>query len=157
MLLPAQGARIVLEPDAEDLVERFAAEHQDLRDVLDAIRDTAGLLSTQGGPESLAAVRHVDHLLTTRLLPHEDAEERQLYPALNRQLGGPESTETMSRAHTEIARLSRRITIHLRMADATGALRPEQIDDLRACLYGLHSVLRLHFSQEEESYFSLAP
>lgn len=63
----------------------------------------------------------------------------------------------MSRAHTEIARLSRRITTHLRMADETGTLKPEQIDDLRACLYGLHSVLRLHFSQEEESYFSLAP
>ncbi|WP_416961348.1 hypothetical protein [Streptomyces sp. Agncl-13] len=49
------------------------------------------------------------------------------------------------------------ITTHLRMADETGALKPEQLDDLRACLYGLHSVLRLHFSQEEESYFSLAP
>ncbi|MFE4336377.1 hypothetical protein ACFRQM_45650 [Streptomyces sp. NPDC056831] len=26
-----------------------------------------------------------------------------------------------------------------------------------SCLYGLHTVLRLHFSQEEETYFSLAP
>ncbi|WP_372481797.1 MULTISPECIES: heavy metal translocating P-type ATPase [Streptomyces] len=156
-LLPARGARTALEPDAEHLIHRFAAEHDDLRDALDAIREAAGLLSAQDGPGSLAAVRHVDHLLTTRLLPHELAEEHQLYPALNRQLGGPETTETMSRAHTEIARLSRRITTHLRMADEAGGLRPEQIDDLRACLYGLHSVLRLHFSQEEESYFSLAP
>lgn len=82
------------------------------------------------------------------------AEEHQLYPALNRQFGGPESTATMGRAHTEIARLSRRITTRLRMADEAGT--PEQVDDLRACLHGLHSVLRLHFSQEE-SYFSLAP
>lgn len=29
--------------------------------------------------------------------------------------------------------------------------------DLRACMYGLHSVLRLHFTQEEENYFSFAP
>ncbi|MGW3103352.1 heavy metal translocating P-type ATPase [Streptomyces sp. NPDC001100] len=156
-LLPARGAGTALEPDAEDLIHRFAAEHDDLRDALDAIREAAGLLSAQDGPGSLAAVRHVDQLLTTRVLPHEDAEEHQLYPALNRQLGGPESTETMSRAHTEIARLSRRITTHLRLADEAGALKPEQLDDLRACLYGLHSVLRLHFSQEEESYFSLAP
>ncbi|MGQ4435448.1 heavy metal translocating P-type ATPase [Streptomyces sp. SAS_260] len=156
-LLPARGTRTALEPDAEDLIHRFAAEHDDLRDSLDAIREAAGRLSAQDGPGSLAAVRHVDELLTTRLLPHEYAEEHQLYPALNRQLGGPETTETMSRAHTEIARLSRRITTHLRMADETGTLKPEQIDDLRACLYGLHSVLRLHFSQEEESYFSLAP
>jgi len=156
-LLPARGTRTALEPDAEDLIHRFAAEHDDLRDALDAIREAAGLLSAQDGPGSLAAIRHVDELLTTRLLPHEYAEEHQLYPALNRQLGGPETTETMSRAHTEIARLSRRITTHLHMADELGALKPEQLDDLRACLYGLHSVLRLHFSQEEESYFSLAP
>jgi hypothetical protein len=63
----------------------------------------------------------------------------------------------MSRAHTEIHRLARRITTHLQLADANhGRLRPEQIDDLRACLYGLYSVLRLHFTQEEENYFSLA-
>jgi hypothetical protein len=43
------------------------------------------------------------------------------------------------------------------MADEAGALRPEQVDDLRVCLHGLHSVLRLHFRQEGESYFSLAP
>jgi hypothetical protein len=33
---------------------------------------------------------------------------------------------------------------------------PDQLDDLRACLYGLHAVLTLHFAQEEEAYFSLA-
>ena len=27
----------------------------------------------------------------------------------------------------------------------------------QAGVYGLHSVLRLHFTQEEENYFSLAP
>ncbi|MFE9920430.1 hypothetical protein ACFYQA_02250 [Streptomyces sp. NPDC005774] len=61
-------------------------------------------------------MHHVDHLVTTRLLPHEYAEEHQLHPAPN-----------------------------------------TQTDDLRACLDGLPSVLRPHFSQEEESYFSLAP
>lgn len=63
----------------------------------------------------------------------------------------------MSRAHTEIDRLSHRIATHLALADAAGSLRPDQLDDLRACLYGLHTVLRLHFVQEEENYFSLAP
>ncbi|MFJ9615191.1 hypothetical protein [Streptomyces noursei] len=78
-----------------------------------------------------------------------------MYPALNERLGGPDATETMSRAH-EIERLAQRIATHLALADAAGALLPEQLDDLRASLYGLHTVLRLHFSQEEESYFSLS-
>jgi hypothetical protein len=102
-------------------------------------------------------VREVHRLLTERLLPHEYAEEHQLYPALEPTLGGPEATATMSRAHTEIERLARRVATHLSLADTQGALAAEQLEDLRACLYGLHTVLRLHFTQEEENYFSLAP
>ncbi|MGY5032997.1 heavy metal translocating P-type ATPase [Streptomyces sp. 900116325] len=151
-------AQVAIEPATEQLIQRFAAEHDDLRDVIEAVRETADQLSETTGPQALDAVRHVDRLLTDRLLPHEYAEEHQLYPALAPTLGGPETTATMSRAHTEIQRLARRITTHLQLADANhGRLRPEQIDDLRACLYGLYSVLRLHFTQEEENYFSLAP
>ncbi|WP_328891199.1 heavy metal translocating P-type ATPase [Streptomyces sp. NBC_00316] len=150
-------AQVAIEPATEQLIQRFAAEHDDLRDVIEAVRETADRLSETTGPQALDAVRHVDRLLTDRLLPHEYAEEHQLYPALAPALGGPEATATMSRAHTEIQRLARRITTHLQLADANhGRLRPEQIDDLRACLYGLYSVLRLHFTQEEENYFSLA-
>ncbi|MFD3486146.1 heavy metal translocating P-type ATPase [Streptomyces sp. NPDC058665] len=156
-LLPPRGNRATLEPDTETLIHRFATEHEDLRDTLDAIREAAGLISTNQGPQALRTLRRIDHLLTDRLLPHEHAEEHQLYPALNKQLGGPANTETMSRAHTEIDRLARRIATHLQLADEAGTVRPEQLDDLRACLYGLHTVLRLHFSQEEESYFSLSP
>ncbi|MFB7224718.1 heavy metal translocating P-type ATPase [Streptomyces sp. NPDC056227] len=150
-------AKVALEPATEELIQRFAAEHDDLRDVIEAVREAADQLSDSTGPHARDTVRHVDRLLTDRLLPHEYAEEYQLYPALAPALGGPEATATMSRAHTEIHRLARRITTHLQLADANhGRLRPEQIDDLRACLYGLYSVLRLHFTQEEENYFSLA-
>jgi heavy metal translocating P-type ATPase len=150
-------AKVTIEPATEQLIQRFAAEHDDLRDVIEAVREAADRLSDSTGPQALDTVRHVDRLLTERLLPHEYAEEDQLYPALAPALGGPEATATMSRAHTEIHRLARRITTHLQLADANhGRLRPEQIDDLRACLYGLYSVLRLHFTQEEENYFSLA-
>ncbi|MET7479292.1 heavy metal translocating P-type ATPase [Streptomyces sp. NPDC005648] len=144
-------------PSTEALIRRFATEHDDLQDVLDAVRDAADRLSDGAGPDALTAVDEVHRLLTERLLPHEYAEEHQLYPALAPTLGGSEATATMSRAHTEIERLARRIETHLTLAGPDGALPPEQLDDLRACLYGLHTVLRLHFAQEEESYFSLAP
>ncbi|MFD8386003.1 heavy metal translocating P-type ATPase [Streptomyces sp. NPDC059679] len=152
-----QAARPALTPAAEALIHRFAAEHDDLQDVLEAVRAAADRLSDSPGPKALAAVEETHRLLTERLLPHEYAEEHQLYPALAPTLGGPETTATMSRAHTEIERLSRRIATHLHLAHARGGLDAGQLDDLRSCLYGLHTVLRLHFSQEEESYFSLAP
>ena len=62
----------------------------------------------------------------------------------------------MSRTHAEIARLARRIGTHLEQAEAASVLRPDQVEDLLGTLYGLHTVLRLHFIQEEENYFSLA-
>ncbi len=115
------------------------------------------LCSDPTGPRTLAAVRRVHRRLTDQLLPHEYAEEHQLYPALAVPLGGSEATVPMSRAHAEIERLARRIAAHLSIVDASGTgLRAEQTEDLRACLYGLHTVLKLHFAQEEENYFSLA-
>ncbi|MFC8513235.1 heavy metal translocating P-type ATPase [Streptomyces sp. NPDC057257] len=149
--------RPALPPSTEALLRRFAAEHGDLQDVLDAVRDAADRLADGVGPQSLVAVREVHRLLTERLLPHEYAEEHELYPALAPTLGGPEATVTMSRAHAEIERLARRVATHLALADRDGGLSQDQLDDLRACLYGLHTVLRLHFTQEEESYFSLVP
>ncbi|WP_413759870.1 heavy metal translocating P-type ATPase [Streptomyces sp. MMBL 11-3] len=150
-------ARIVLAPDTEALIHRFAAEHDGFQDVLEAVRNAADLLCAGCGPQALAAVAEAHRLLTERLLPHEYAEEHELYPALAPALGGPEATATMSRAHTEIERLARRVATHLELVDGGGRPAPEQLDDLRASLYGLHTVLRLHFAQEEENYFSLAP
>lgn len=151
-----QATRPALPPAAEALIHRFASEHDDLQDVLEAVRSAADRLSDSPDPQALGAVEEAHRLLTDRLLPHEYAEEHELYPALAPALGGPEATATMSRAHTEIERLSHRIATHLQLARAGGGLSPGQLDDLRACLYGLHTVLRLHFTQEEESYFSLA-
>ncbi|MEO9140296.1 MAG: hemerythrin domain-containing protein, partial [Jatrophihabitans sp.] len=83
-------------------------------------------------------------------------EETQLYPALATTLGSPEATAPMSRVHAEIERLTRRLGTHLAQIDAAGSLDPGRVEDLLACLYGLHAVLTLHFTQEEESYFTLA-
>jgi len=71
-------------------------------------------------------------------------------------MGSGEVTATMSRMHAEIDRLCRRLRTHLEQADAAGGLSVDQSDDLLACLYGLHALLRLHFVQEEENYFTLA-
>ncbi|MFD0226252.1 heavy metal translocating P-type ATPase [Streptomyces hirsutus] len=157
VLRTGPAARPALTPTTEALIHRFAAEHDDLQDVLESVRAAADRLSDSPGPEALAAVEETHRLLAERLLPHEYAEEHELYPALAPTLGGPEATATMSRAHTEIERLSRRVATHVRLAHAGEGLSPEQLDDLRSCLYGLNTVLRLHFTQEEENYFSLAP
>lgn len=136
----------------DSLLRRFASEHETLLPVRSAVRRAADALDV-GDKAADGAVRHAYGLLTERLLPHELAEEKQLYPALSGVLGGPESTVTMSREHAEIERLVRRLRRHL--DEAPDGIQPDQVDDLRATLYGLDAILTLHFAQEEEAYFTL--
>ncbi|MEU6074288.1 heavy metal translocating P-type ATPase [Micromonospora sp. NPDC047074] len=144
-------------PGTRELLDRYAAEHGAVRDVLATLRNTADLLATTpGAPECLPALRETHRRLTGEVLPHEAAEERQLYPALAEPLGSAEATSTMSRAHVEIRRLVDRIGAHLAQA-GDGPLRRDQLTDLLAALYGLEAILRLHLAQEEEDYFSLSP
>ncbi|HEX6873046.1 MAG TPA: hemerythrin domain-containing protein [Micromonosporaceae bacterium] len=149
---PAFGPSLT--PQTEALLQRFAAEHDELRQVLAELRATADLIATTPDhPGAAPALAAVHRRLVQEILPHEHAEERRLYPALATPLGSEEATATMSRAHIEIDRLAERIGTHVRLAG--GGLVPRQIPDLLASLYGLDAVLRLHFSQEEEHYFAL--
>jgi hypothetical protein len=120
------------------------------------LRAAADQLATGPDVAALESLHRAHAFLADRILPHERAEETQLYPALAHPLGSTEATATMSRTHAEIQRLSDRIGTHIALAGAAGAVQPDQVDDLLASLYGLYALLRLHFLQEEENYFTLA-
>jgi heavy metal translocating P-type ATPase len=149
------AVEVELPTDTEQMLRRFAAEHNALRDTVGLLRHTADRLAAGADAAALESLTRVHAFLTERILPHERAEETRLYPALAHPLGSGEATATMSRTHAEIQRLSDRIGAHLTLAQNSGAIQPDQVDDLLACLYGLYALLRLHFLQEEENYFTL--
>jgi hemerythrin-like domain-containing protein len=136
-----------------EVARRFATEHELLRPELDRIRLAAEALAAAPGG-AIGSVRAVYQFLVQDLLPHEAAEDSELYPLLDRILGGQEPTATMSRAHVEIARLIRRVG---RVLEDIEDDDPDPVDvaELRRLLYGLHAIVELHFDQEEEDYFSL--
>ncbi|MEU7144707.1 heavy metal translocating P-type ATPase [Nocardia sp. NPDC046473] len=149
-------SRTELAPSTAALLRRFAGEHDTLRDTLTMLRAAADRLADRDDEQSaLSAVEDAYRFLIDKVLPHEQAEESELYPALAIPLGSPDATATMSRTHAEIQQLTSRIGIHLRLARTAGRVGSDQIDDLLACLYGLHALLQLHFLQEEENYFTL--
>jgi heavy metal translocating P-type ATPase len=149
------AVKIELPADTEKMLRRFAAEHDELRDTVESLREAADQLVAGADAAALQSLTRVHAFLTDRILPHEKAEETGLYPALARPLGSGEATATMSRTHAEIQRLADRIGSHVALAKAGDAIQPDQVDDLLACLYGLYALLRLHFLQEEENYFTL--
>jgi soluble P-type ATPase len=103
-LRPAGGAEPLTPADAA-LTRRFRAEHQVIRADIEQLRIAADALTADpaAAPAAMARVRQAHALLTGEIWPHESAEEADLYPALNRLLGGADPTATMSRAHAEIA------------------------------------------------------
>jgi len=149
-LVPA-GPEVRLTAADTSLTRRFRAEHEAIRTDIDQLRTVAESL---GSPGAMARVRGACQLLTSEIWPHEHAEESDLYPALNRVLGGVDPTAPMSRAHAEIAVQIARLG---RLADDIGDREPDATDiaELRGLLYGLHAILRLHTAQEEETYLSL--
>lgn len=141
-------------PEEQVLIDRFNGEHATLRPDLDQLRDAADQIDTAPTTAMLDTLKSVQTFLVDELLPHEQAEDKQLYPVFDRIIGGIEPTGTMSRAHVEIAHHIRRIS-HL--IDDLDPARPDPEDliELRRSLYGLHAILVLHFAQEDESYLSL--
>jgi heavy metal translocating P-type ATPase len=136
------------------LGQRFRAEHRELLGLVDRVRAVADGLERLSPPQALAEATAVHRLLTERLLPHEEAEDALLYPVVAELLGGEDPTAPMSRAHAEIAHLTRLLGGVLADLGPAGP-EPEDRTDLRRILYGLHAILRLHFAQEEEAYLSL--
>ncbi len=150
---PAATGR--LSPDDTAMARRFSHEHESIRAAIEGLRAAADALGAAPAAEAVGRVRAAHRTLVDEVEPHEAAEQHELYPALNRLLGGTDPTATMSRAHAEISHQIRRLG---QLLDDIGTGEPDQVDiaDLRGLLYGLHAILRLHTAQEDESYLSLA-
>ena len=147
---PAPDVRMTAAHTA--LTRRFRTEHQVIRTDIEDLRATADTLEAPG---AMTRVRRVYDTLTREVWPHESAEETELYPSLNRLLGGADPTAPMSRAHAEIAYQIARLG---RLIDEIGTGAPDEADiaDLRSLLYGLYAILKLHTVQEDETYLSLS-
>jgi hypothetical protein len=129
-------------------------EHTRLLPDIDRLRSAADRIDLMSDPEARTELRGLRSFLEDRLLPHERNDEAVVYPMVARLIGGDDPTAAMSRAHLEIAHLTR---LFGRLIDElpSGALAPEDVRDLRRILYSLHAVLRLHFAQEDEHYITL--
>ncbi len=146
--------RLVLDQATTELARRFRAEHAQVQAVADRVRAVADAMDRRRPDESLRALHDVHRQLVEVVLPHEVAEDRELYPSLDRAIGGANPTGPMSREHAEIAHQIRRLGQLLDDIGPDGC-DEEDVADVRRLLYGLTAVLRLHNAKEEESYLSI--
>lgn len=139
-----------------ELSDELRSEHERLIPQLDRLRQVADALDTQTPAAALDSLEGVSSFLADEILPHEEADERDIYPRMAQLLPGEDPMATMSRGHREIFHLVEVLRHQIEGLPPEGP-RPEDVLDLRRTLYGLHAVLRLHFDQEEELYASMEP
>lgn len=136
------------------LTQPLRDEHKELFPHVDQIRQVAELI----GDAPIAEIRHgveeVYDFLANHLKPHAEAEEAALYPVVQKVLGSPDATKTMSRDHVEVGIYISELA-SLRNGLTSEVLTTVQIKSLQRVLYGVYGLVKVHFAKEEEVYLPI--
>jgi iron-sulfur cluster repair protein YtfE (RIC family) len=114
----------------------------------------ADAIGEEINPAIMAGIDEAVNFLTRHLIPHAQAEDKALYPVVQKVMGAAEATATMSRDHVEVGRLSEEL-LKLRLQLSVQSINHEQLLTLRRLLYGLYALVKIHFAKEEEIYLPL--
>jgi iron-sulfur cluster repair protein YtfE (RIC family) len=129
-------------------------EHKELYRQVENLRLAGDVVN-----ESLTSLAHdkielAYNFLTRQLIPHARAEEKELYPMVQKAMGASQATVTMTRDHVEVERLTEELGT-LRVHKSQLSITFEQVNALRRVLYGLYALVKLHFAKEEEIYLPI--
>jgi len=146
--------RPIVVPGWSDTGSRLMAEHRQLAPGIARLRVVADHLDAMEMAEAREALAGVRTFLIETLVPHEEEEDREVYPLLTTAMGTDDAISALHRTHTEIFHLVR---LYGRIVDEIGTDGPTSEDrtDLQRALYGLDAIVRLHQAQEEELYASI--
>jgi iron-sulfur cluster repair protein YtfE (RIC family) len=141
----------------EDRIDTDAVrrEHREfLAPRIDALRRVADSVGAAPVEQVRRGVEEAYAFLAYDLIPHAEWEEKVLYPAVGRALGFVGATATMSRDHEDIRDLAEELE------NVKDDVRGETLGEgltcsLRRILYGLHTLVRVHFAKEEEIYLPI--
>ncbi len=136
------------------LTQPLRDEHKQLYPELESLRLAAEAVHENLSPAEQRKIDEAYAFLTRHLLPHASAEEKALYPVVQKVMGSPFGTATMSRDHLEVHRLTDELGT-LRAQFPSGSLTIHQVEAFRRVLYGLYTLVKVHFAKEEEVYLPL--
>jgi len=136
------------------LPQRVREEHQELGARMELLRTVADSLDSASIESLREGLGQACSFLLHQLIPHAQAEEQVLYPTVGRLLRALEATETMSRDHLEIIRLTEELEA-LRLHVFYAPVNESDQQALRRVLYGLYAIIKLHLAKEEEIYLPI--
>jgi len=136
------------------LPQRVRDEHRELMIRIELLRTLADSIGSTSAESIREGVGQAYTFLIHQLIPHAQAEEQVLYPTVGRLLRALEATETMSRDHLEVIRLTE-VPLVLRLHLYYTPISESNEQALRRVLYGLYAIIKLHLAKEEEIYLPI--
>ena len=131
------------------LTQPLRDEHKELIPHIEKILEVANSIPDAPLEQIRDRVQEVYEFLAYHLIPHAQAEDAALYPAVQRALGSPDSTRTMSRDHVEVGYYI------AELARLQQDISPHNFQELHRVLYGLYALVKVHFAKEEEVYIPI--
>ena len=136
------------------LPQRVRDEHRELRVRIEVLRTLADSIGSADAESIREGVGQAYAFLIHQLIPHAQAEEQVFYPTVGRLLRALEATQTMSRDHLEVIRLTEELEA-LRLHVFYTPVSEADERALRRVLYGLYAIIKLHLAKEEEIYLPI--
>lgn len=122
----------------------FRREHEELLSGIESLRMEARRMPYLSPDERKESIKDVVGFLRDNLIPHARAEEEILYPKWSDLVGYEGATDMMSYDHKVIEEY----TDSLEMS-------ADDFERLQELLYGIYSLVILHFHKEEDLQFPL--
>lgn len=129
-------------------------EHQQLFPHIENLREVADSIGQAPTAEIQRELEAAYDFLAHHLLVHAQAEDRVLYPVVAQAIGAPQATDTMRRDHVEIGKLIEELG-SLRRSSGAQELSEGHARALRRVLYGLYTLVKVHFLKEEDVYLPI--
>ena len=136
------------------LTQPLRDEHKELFPHIESLKLAGMAVHGTLSQASLDLIDEVYAFLATHLLPHAHAEEAALYPVVQKVMGTQYGTATMSRDHVEVEALTQELALLRGQISAT-EIGVKQANELKRVLYGLYTLVKVHFAKEEEVYLPL--
>ena len=136
------------------LTQPLRDEHKELFPHIESLKLAGMAVHGTLSQASLDLIDEAYAFLATHLLPHAHAEEAALYPVVQKVMGTPYGTATMSRDHVEVEALTQELALLRGQISAT-EIGVKQANELKRVLYGLYTLVKVHFAKEEEVYLPL--
>ena len=134
----------------KSMTEPLRAEHKELFPHVESLRIAGESIHVHlFSPSIREQVEIAYKFLTHELIPHAKAEDRALYPMVQKVMGAKEATATMSRDHVEVDRLTVELGDLLDKVGSRGHHRRAG-HAMRRILFGLYALVKVHFAKEEE-------